>query len=332
MNKLLSVIVPSYNATKYLDKCLTSFICPRMDEIDVIIINDGSTDDTPAIAQKYVDRYPGTFRLVSKENGGHGSGINTGTKLAIGKYLKVVDADDWVITENLPEYLDKLASTDADAIFTNFNMVDMTSGAKTPYINVGAEYDKLLYKKDLMSILDKVVDWFTIHRVSYKTSFYNSLDIAMSEKIFYEDTEFVTLPFTSVETLQIYDMFLYEYMVGNVSQSVSGESFRKRYSHCEIILDKLVDHYLNKTSDDVSKRYMILRIAKMLGYYETIIYVAKDRSAMRKRVGEFVQKVGKSVPEAVEVNRKQYRKYKILSYTGLSYESLSSVYHKILRR
>ena len=100
--KILSFIIPSYNCERFLDKCLTSFLDEEViDKLDVIVVNDGSKDSTPEVAQKYCDRYPGSIRLINQENKGHCGALNTGCAAATGKYLKVIDADDWVDTVNL---------------------------------------------------------------------------------------------------------------------------------------------------------------------------------------------------------------------------------------
>ena len=95
--KVLTVTVPSYNVEEFLEECLDSFVCPEiMDDIEVLIVNDGSTDSTAEIGRRYEEEWPGTFRLITKENGGHGSTINRGVEEASGEYFKVVDGDDWV--------------------------------------------------------------------------------------------------------------------------------------------------------------------------------------------------------------------------------------------
>ena len=97
MKKILTVAVPAYNAEKYLRDNLESFcIDGILPYLDILVINDGSSDHTAAIAQEYVERYPDSYRMITKENGGHGSGINLGIREARGIYFKVVDADDWV--------------------------------------------------------------------------------------------------------------------------------------------------------------------------------------------------------------------------------------------
>ena len=97
--KILSVSIASYNVEAYLEECLESFVNSKvMDDLEVLVIDDGSSDSSPEIAQWYVDKFPDTFRLIRKENGGHGSTINKGIEVASGKYFKVVDGDDWVNT------------------------------------------------------------------------------------------------------------------------------------------------------------------------------------------------------------------------------------------
>ena len=132
MDKIVSFIIPSYNVEKYLDKCLTSFLnLEVLDFIEVIVVDDGSKDQTAQIARNYIEQYPRVFRLISKENGGHGSAINVGTAAAAGCYLKVIDADDWVVTENLKEFVDKLAVCTADVVLNPYHQVDMQTGEKT---------------------------------------------------------------------------------------------------------------------------------------------------------------------------------------------------------
>ena len=102
--KLLTVTVPSYNSQDYLEKCISSLL-PGGDRLEIIIINDGSTDATGAIADSYASRYPDIVRVIHQENGGHGEGINQGLRHATGKYFKVVDSDDKV-SEDFPAFLD----------------------------------------------------------------------------------------------------------------------------------------------------------------------------------------------------------------------------------
>ena len=93
--KLLSFVVPSYNSEKYLNKCVDSLL-KGGEDVEIIIVNDGSKDNTIKIAREYEEKYPSIIKVVDKENGGHGSGINSGLEVATGLYFKCVDSDDWV--------------------------------------------------------------------------------------------------------------------------------------------------------------------------------------------------------------------------------------------
>ena len=118
--KILTVTIPSYNVEAYLEDCLESFVNSEvMDDIEVLIVNDGSSDNTAKIAQRYVDKYENTFRLINKENGGHGSTINTGVREAKGKYFKVVDGDDWVDTRSFIHLVKVLKESDAESYNEN---------------------------------------------------------------------------------------------------------------------------------------------------------------------------------------------------------------------
>ena len=95
--KVLSIIIPAYNSAAFLDKGVSSLLHEGvLEKLAIIIFNDGSSDETAAIAQKYCDRYPDSIRLISQENRGHGGALNTGCNAAVGKYLKAIDADDGV--------------------------------------------------------------------------------------------------------------------------------------------------------------------------------------------------------------------------------------------
>lgn len=110
MDKLLTVVIPSYNVEKFLNQTLDSFVCDEsvMKKFEVIVVDDGSKDNTAKIGKEYADKYPDTFRVISKENGGHGSTINCGIRNAVGKYFKVVDGDDWVNTADFVKLVEEL--------------------------------------------------------------------------------------------------------------------------------------------------------------------------------------------------------------------------------
>ena len=154
MSKILSIIIPTYNAEKFLNKGLSSFLICRntdettayhnyvsakddrfeeidvdmnmLDKLEIIVVNDGTPDNSVSVAQRFVNWYPGTFKIINKENGGHGSAINIGVEHVSGKYFKVVDADDWADTLALKHLINSREHTEADAIIQSFRYYDIS--------------------------------------------------------------------------------------------------------------------------------------------------------------------------------------------------------------
>ncbi|MGE4319881.1 MAG: glycosyltransferase family 2 protein [Acholeplasmataceae bacterium] len=106
--KLISFVVPAYNSEKYLHTCIDSLLFD-LEHVEIIIVNDGSKDNTIKIAETYQHMYPNTVKVINKLNGGHGSGINAGLEVATGLYFKVVDSDDWMDVENTKYLVSKIA-------------------------------------------------------------------------------------------------------------------------------------------------------------------------------------------------------------------------------
>ena len=106
--KKITFTVPCYNSQDYMKRCIDSLLVCK-EEGEIIIVDDGSTDRTGEIADEYAKEYPDIVKVIHKENGGHGSGVNAGLEAATGTYFKVVDSDDWLDEENYPKVLAKLA-------------------------------------------------------------------------------------------------------------------------------------------------------------------------------------------------------------------------------
>ena len=95
--KTLTFVVPAYNMEQYLERCVTSLLdTPDTSDLEVLIVDDGSSDTTPALADRLQAAHPGVVRAIHQPNKGHGGAVNTGIREAAGMYVKVVDADDWV--------------------------------------------------------------------------------------------------------------------------------------------------------------------------------------------------------------------------------------------
>lgn len=240
--KTLTVIVPTYNVEKYLNQCLNSFVVPEiMGELEVLIINDGSTDSSPQIGQKYVNNYPQTFRMITKENGGHGSTINKGIEEAAGKYFKVVDGDDWVLAEGLKSLMALLKSIEADLVLNNYYWVNDSTGRKSKEVDQICPGIKHGQEVSFNSISDKI--FFKMHAITYRTEILRKIPEKIDEHCYYVDMEYMTFPLPYINSVAAIPDYVYMYRIGQPTQSVSIENMRKRCAQHEKVLGHLLQYF-----------------------------------------------------------------------------------------
>ena len=226
--KILSISVAAYNAEKWIERCLDSFCIPEViDEIEVLIVNDGSTDQTERVAQKYVERYPNAFRLFNKENGGHGSTINDGIKNAHGKYFKIVDADDWVEKDGLINLVNILKNVDEDVVLSPYFEVDASTFRKT--IKYSFNKSGRMNENRIFNI-DSCATKFDLqmHAITYKTLLLQENFTPIDEHCFYVDMEYLVFYFPFVTSIYISDIPVYDYLLGTSEQSVNMVNMVKR--------------------------------------------------------------------------------------------------------
>lgn len=283
-SKLLSVIVPMYNVEAYVDKCLDSFNHSEWkDRVEVLIINDGSTDHSREIAERYQKWQPKIYRIIDKENGGHGSAINRGIQEAQGRYFKVVDSDDWVEDISFSLLLDKLQRFDADAIITRYHWVNDISGKRKEeklFNSDLIEYEKI-YSLDQLPIFFP----FKMHALIFKTAILKKMPYRLDEHCFYVDMEYVMFPFPYIRRVIFFDLFVYEYRIGQKNQSVSVEMMRKRYCQHQHVLLRLLHFFKNEKEalSVQSKKSLAFGISRMaVSHYRILLsfppsYIYKGR-------------------------------------------------------
>lgn len=329
MKKIVSFIIPSFNVEKYLNVCLSSFLDQNvMMDIEVIIVDDGSKDKTAEIAKEFVDKHPEVFRLIQKENGGHGSAINVGTASATGKYLKVIDADDWVVTGNLGLFIEKLKVCDSDVVLTPYHEVDMITGEKTIWKMFLNEYEKNYTLEDVVNNWKAFDRCFAFHGICYNREFYQKHRYELPEKIFYEDHEYTTIPCSYAESIYPIDVFLYQYLIGNAEQSVSVTNRLKRTSHVEKVTEDLIRHYNNqKDFSDAAKEYIFKKTeGVILSYYVAGCIMNPNKSEGRKACISYNEMIkGMNLEFYNRVNRK-FKMYLCMNRLGIRF----SVYEKML--
>lgn len=227
MEKTLTVSIAAYNVEKYLRQCLESFVCAQdvMEQLEVIVVNDGSADQTKTIAEVFVNKYPDTFVLVDKQNGGYGSTINASLKIARGAYYRTVDGDDWVKTDSFESYVRKLRNCDSDLVITKFLRVRDDTG-ETQEETYGLCYDETTESFDNF-LKNELSGSLTMHSMTFRTKLLVEHGITITEHCYYTDTELVRKPIPFIDTVTKIDETVYMYRIGREGQSVSMKSTLK---------------------------------------------------------------------------------------------------------
>lgn len=285
--KIISFTIPCYNSQDYMRKCIDS-ILPGGEDVEIIIVNDGSSDSTALIAEEYASKYPEIVRVIHQENGGHGEGLNTGIKNARGVFFKVVDSDDWLDPEAYRKVLDFLKKVvndnrDLDLLVTNY-----------VYEKQGAKHKKVMHLRKTMPV-DRFLTWedklrFTytkyilMHSVIYRTEIIRESGIVIPKHTFYVDSVFVLAPMPYVKTLYYMDVDLYRYFIGRENQSVNEKVMIKRMDQQIRVNKILIDLY--KNSDIKHKnieRCMRHYIEIIMCVASTFLLLAKTKEALGQK-------------------------------------------------
>ncbi|MBR1940237.1 MAG: glycosyltransferase [Bacteroidaceae bacterium] len=243
---------------KYLHKCLDSLVVSteNMLALEVLVVNDGSKDSSLQIANEFASLYPQTFRVIDKENGNYGSCVNRGLKEANGKYVKVLDADDYFDTDAFETAMNFLKNCDYDLILTDYNKVDEKGNVEKMFEltiphNIPLTFDSLLgFSSRRMHM----------HRIFYRTDNLRAINYQQTEGMSYTDQEWMGEPMTTVNTLYYMDVYLYQYLVGREGQTMNPKVMLKSIKQYMHAIYVLVDLYIRYTGDEAHKKYIWYRL------------------------------------------------------------------------
>ncbi len=325
MKPVLSVVVPSYNVEQYLEKGLSSYCDERFKgRLEVIIVNDGSNDRTHGIASEFVDKYSDIFVLIDKENGGHGSAVNRGIAYASGKYFRIIDGDDWVNTEGMAKLLDYLEKSSADMVIDNKREVHMVTGAEeyfAPPKNV--EFGRT-YRFEDVCLDPLITPNIMIHTMSIRTALLRENNIRLLEGIFYVDIEYIIKSTIRAKTVEFTDFEVYQYLVGNVNQSVNFMNYVKRFSHHSQVIRELI-RFATETPVDsvVLRRYLNRRIVLLINTHMNIALIYDiDRNRGLERARDFRKYLLKTNKVFFVKTTPRYIVTLILHFCGVNYGKL----------
>lgn len=328
MSKILTVIIPSYNVEEYLDEILPTYIANQiLDDIEVLIINDGSRDETVHVAQKFETQYPTVFRVVDKPNGGHGSTINRGIKEAIGKYIKVIDGDDYVDTDAFINYVNALKKIDVDAVYTPFTRVNITTKTNQ-VVTIG---DQVSYNKvySINDIDPKLFEKnYALHSWTFNQNVLRKIP-KISEKLFYVDQEYIMYALAFIKNVYFLNDNIYQYRVGNSSQSMAIENQKKNVWMLEKVTFNILDFYQKNNLLPVNTNEIYkCRIAEM--FQRLIhIYISIGNPESKKSLIKIINIIKNKESLNSRVTGVEYR---LLSSSILFYPILvisEKIYHQL---
>ncbi len=284
--KLLSFAIASFNSESFMDKFIKSLLIGG-DDVEILIINDGSSDMTGAVADEYEQKYPGIVRAIHQENKGHGGAVNTGLREATGKYFKVVDSDDWVDESAYRQVLSTLKRLDQeqqniDMLLTNY-----------VYEKEGKRHKRHMMYTPLFP-KDKVIGWedmkrnikgFSIlmHSVIYRTELLRDCGLVLPEHTFYVDNLFVYIPLPYVKKFYYLNVDFYRYYIGREGQSVAEKTMVRRIDQqlrVNYMMIDLVDPWA--IEEKHLRKYMLSYLEMITVVSTSIGYVSKDKENLKK--------------------------------------------------
>ena len=294
--KYITFAVPCYNSESYMEHCIESLLVGGKD-VEIILVDDGSRDNTAKIADKYEKKYPDIVRAVHKENGGHGSGVNKGLELATGLYYKVVDSDDWVDEASLKKVLEaikklKKDNTLVDMMVVNYVYERHHEQKEIKYVNTLPEnkvfgWDEVgKFKKDA---------YLLMHSVIYNTKFLKETGLKLPEKTFYVDNIFVYYPLPYIKTMYYLNTPFYRYFIGREDQSVNEKTMIKRIEQQLYVNKLMIDFYDPYEYWDTNRncaKYLIHYIDIMMSVSTILLQISntKEHQQKRKELWQYLKK------------------------------------------
>ena len=287
--KLITFTVPCYNSAAYMSHCVETLL-PAGEEAEIILVDDGSKDDTGRIADEFAEKYPDIVRVIHQENGGHGEGVNQGIRNARGVYFKVVDSDDWLDTDALQQVMATLRVHLNDEKPLDLLMANYVYEHVADNTQLVVDYKGILPE-------DRVFGWpeighfpqnknILMHSVIYRTEVLRACKLELPKHTFYVDNIFVYQPLPEVQTIYYMDLDLYRYFIGREDQSVNEKNMIKRVDQqlrVTRIMMNAVNVYDLPVTQDKLRAYMLNYFSMMMAISSIFLTLDGSEDALRKR-------------------------------------------------
>lgn len=287
MNKCkLSIIVPVYGVEKYIDKCLDSLVKQSLKEIEIIVVNDGTKDNSQKIIDKYVKKYPDKIKSYIKENGGQGSARNYGLKKTTGEYIGYVDSDDFVEKDMYKKLYNKAKENNYDIVVCgNYNVSE-------DYQNKNIDAFINNYNTDLENIFfGKMAVWNKI----YKRDILIKNKLEFKEKVWYEDLAFTLKAIMNSNTFAFIDEPLYDYLIREGS-TMNNSNVQRNLEILDAFND-ILSYIQHNKKEEYFNKIEFLAIDHI--YISAIVRVLKaeaDDKVKRETINKLIDYMNKKFP------------------------------------
>lgn len=271
-----------------MEHCIDTLLVGGED-VEILVVNDGSMDATADIANSYAEKYPTIVRAIHQENGGHGEAVNAGIRNASGLFFKVVDSDDWVDEEAYKKILETLRSlsggkTTLDMLISNF-----------VYDKEGAKHKKVMQYHGILPE-NRMFGWneakhfmkgryILMHSVIYRTQLLRECRLELPKHTFYVDNIFVYVPLPYVKNMYYLDVDFYHYFIGREDQSVNEAVMIRRIDQ-QIKVNKIMIESVDlwKLSNKKLKKYMF-NYLEIITVVSTILCIRSgtEENLLKKR-------------------------------------------------
>ena len=219
MRKILTIAIPTYNMERYIGRCLDSLlIYEGFENLQILVINDGSKDRSSEIAHQYAQEHPDSILVIDKENGNYGSCVNVAVQKANGKYLKILDADDYFNRSEFETLIKRLNESESDAVLTNHTIIT----------SKGANLWRHSYTDgQTIALSEECPNYFPMHSITYRTDLLKEMCYTQTEGISYTDQEWILYPMLNAEKMIYMDLNIYQYCMDREGQTMDPKIFAK---------------------------------------------------------------------------------------------------------
>ena len=312
-DKLLTISIAAYNSACTIERTLSSIVNAEkyMPLLDVIVVNDGSTDDTERIARAFAERCPDSIRVISKANAGYGSTVNTAVDAAKGRYFKLLDSDDSFDEAGFAALMECLRSSEADMILTPYITEQETEEGSLREVVSAVRTDTESELLTADQAQDLFADGLSMFEICIRTGALRSAGVRLTENCFYTDNEYAMTSGLYPGSVTLLPRPVYRYRLGNPGQSMSVEGRRLHYEDKKRAAAGVLNiyrAYQKKLADEGSSvSESVQRFAgNMMSMMIREVYVAamlqEDPAAMRGDLEEFDRSMKAAWPEAEKIS------------------------------